>query len=158
MGQHSSSDSNKLCRSACRLHIHPRQNETFLVKQGRMGYQAKDKEHFLEEGQTVTIPSGLKHTFWNANFHKDLLVEITLTPALHAEEFFRTFCGLGIDYGGTLSDVNPLQLMLTFEHGGVELADVPRSAILANRYFVLPMAQWVLGFKPFYDEYTMQQH
>ena len=119
-----------------------------------MGYLAKNDEHFLEEGQTVTIPSGLKHTFWNANFHKDLLVEITLTPALHAEEFFRTFCGLGTDYGGTLSDVNPLQLMLTFEHGGVELADVPRSAILANRYFVLPLAQWVLGFKPFYDEYT----
>ncbi len=127
-----------------------------MVKQGRMGYQIKETEGFLDVGQTITIPAGVPHTFWNADFHRDMhahmLLEITLTPALHAEEFFRTICGLAVDYGGTLRDVNKLQLMLTVEEGGVRLANMPTAAILASQYFLAPLAR-LLGFQAFYQEY-----
>ena len=94
----------------------------------------------------ITIPAGVQHTFWNANFHKDMhahmLLEITLTPALHAEEVFRTIWGLAVDYGGTLKDVNPLQLMLTVEEGGVQLASMPAVAIFVSRHLVSPLARF----------------
>jgi hypothetical protein len=139
------------------LHIHPLQTEYFEVIQGKMGYVLDGEEGFVQPHDTqsnpVSIPPSVPHTFWNAANETELEVRITLRPARRSEEFFRTLIGFEKDYG-RLGNVNPLQLLVTFVHGDVQLADVPSPVWTVIKHVIVPLAEHGLGFKPFYDEYT----
>ena len=67
------------------------------------------------------------------------------------EEFFYNFMGMGHDYG-SVSDLNPLQVLLTFEAGGMQLSDIPAPARLAIKHILCPFAK-LMGYRPFYPEY-----
>jgi hypothetical protein len=118
-----------------------------------MGYFLDGRNGTVAKGQSVSIPPGLPHFFWNAGdaAGKDLLVRITLRPAGEARRFFENLAGLSRDYG-SVERVPPLQLLQLFAAGGVDLA-VPEPAqwLLRN---VLPPLAALHGCKPFYDEYA----
>lgn len=122
-----------------------------------MGYLLDGKEGVVQPDDTrsnpVCIPPGSPHTFWNAANETELEMSITLRPALRSEEFFRTLIGLLADHG-SLGNVNPLQLLVTFVHGDVQLASVPPAIWSVIKHVVAPLAEHGLGFKPFYPEYT----
>ena len=49
--------------------------------------------------------------------------------------------------------MNPLQLILSFVHGNLVLADVPKPLWLVFEHFLAPLSQ-LAGLKPFYESYT----
>jgi mannose-6-phosphate isomerase-like protein (cupin superfamily) len=76
-------------RAAPPEHSHPRQQETFSVEQGTLGYILGSQTLEAEAGNVVVVPSGTNHTFWNAG-KSPLVVVADITPALRAEDFIET--------------------------------------------------------------------
>jgi hypothetical protein len=106
-------------------HIHGGQTETFRVLKGTMGYRLDGVLGRASVGEEVTVPPGAAHFFYNADDDaSDLLLRITLRPALRARSFFANLAGIGRDYG-RISDAPPLQLIALFNAGDVALALPP---------------------------------
>ncbi|KAG2451193.1 hypothetical protein HYH02_003800 [Chlamydomonas schloesseri] len=99
-----------------------------------MGAVVDGRESLLHAGQSVTIPAGVIHTFWNAagpapanatgtatpptslELLPPLVVNCTLSPgAVATEAFFENLAGVSNLYGG-MDRINPLQLILLFVH------------------------------------------
>lgn len=107
----------------------------------------------LNNNQTSVscLLTGLRHNFWNDDNTTDLTVVFTLTPAMHSERFFQTLCGLAQD-AGTVENVNPLQLLVTFSHYDQRLAIMPRPVWLVISKVWVPLLQ--LYWHPYYSKYT----
>ena len=75
-----------------------------------------------------------------------------MTPAGQSERFYRTYCGLGAD-AGSVDQVSPLQLMVSFNAASMRLAVIPRPLWIICRYAIIPALQSLAGYKPFYPEY-----
>ncbi len=100
---------------------------------------------------SACLLAGKRHNFWNADNATDLTVVYTLTPALTSERFFQTLCGLAQD-AGTLDNVNPLQLFVTFSHYDLQLAIMPKPVWLVISKVWVPVLQ--LYWHPYYTKYT----
>ena len=74
------------------------------------------------------VCAGKPHQFWNGDNTTALDMEFTLTPAGTFEQFIRTFCGLASD-AGTVDNVSPLQMLVLFPHGDMQLADMPKQGM-----------------------------
>lgn len=134
------------------LHVHNHQQECFEVRSGSFSYQIEGVEGHLGPGdKAACIPAGKRHNFWNADNATDLTVVYTLTPALTSERFFQTLCGLAQD-AGTLDNVNPLQLFVTFTHYDLQLAIMPKPVWLVISKVWVPVLQ--LYWHPYYTKYT----
>jgi hypothetical protein len=103
-------------------HIHAGQTETFTVLKGTMGYRVNRALGTLTVGESVTVPAGASHFFYNAaDDSSDLLLRIALRPAARARAFFSNLAGVGRDYGH-IGAAPPLQLIALFNAGDVALA------------------------------------
>jgi mannose-6-phosphate isomerase-like protein (cupin superfamily) len=60
-------------------HSHPRQVERFEVVEGVMGYRCGARRGELGAGESVTVPAGTVHDWWNAG-ERDLRALVTVTP------------------------------------------------------------------------------
>lgn len=69
-------------------HVHIQQAETFTVKHGVLLLKADGVWHTLSAGQTFTVPAGVPHTLKTGD-SEDLMMEVTFSPALDTEVFFR---------------------------------------------------------------------
>ena len=60
------------------------QEETFKVLGGKMGYfwESKAEPKVAEVGETITIPPGVKHTFFNADPDLPLEFDVSIKPAV----------------------------------------------------------------------------
>jgi mannose-6-phosphate isomerase-like protein (cupin superfamily) len=76
-------------RAAPPQHSHPEQVEEFHVETGRMGYVLGHASLEARAGETVTVPAGTNHTFWNAGV-EPLVVTTEVRPALRFEDFVET--------------------------------------------------------------------
>ena len=77
-------------------HIHPFQENNFKIISGSCVFSIDGKEQIAGPGQTISIPPGVKHCFWNpgdtvANYMQEF------RPALRIDEFFDTFFALSRD-------------------------------------------------------------
>jgi mannose-6-phosphate isomerase-like protein (cupin superfamily) len=70
-------------------HSHPKLEERFSVERGRMGYVLGDLRLEARSGETVIVPPGRNHTFWNAGGDK-LVVVSSVRPAMRFEDFVET--------------------------------------------------------------------
>lgn len=88
-------------RSGPPAHIHPYQTEQFTVTSGTLGVVMDTEEQVFGPDETVVVPRGTAHTFWNAG---ETNVEFTteLRPALRSQEFFETIRRLEVS--GDLSE------------------------------------------------------
>jgi quercetin dioxygenase-like cupin family protein len=75
-------------------HIHPNQDERFDIKQGELKLQVRDKVYFLKPGDTMTVPKGTPHQWWNNSAFNPVIMDLTFTPAQNTELFFEQFFGL----------------------------------------------------------------
>jgi quercetin dioxygenase-like cupin family protein len=101
-----------------RSHIHPSQEESFVVLEGTYGYRIGDKTGVAHPGETLVCPIGVSHSQWNAG---DGIMRILYEhrPALRsAEIFFETQFGLSRD--GKLSAAGDISLL----QGAVLLEEV----------------------------------
>lgn len=137
-------------------HIHPRQEERFVVISGTMGVRAEGKEQVLGPGEEVVVTPGTPHTFWNAG-DEELHHLVELRPALASEAFFETVFGLQRD------DKFPVE-------GGKEAPNVFQGALIVSEYenyvagmpillqkiFFPPLASLghLLGYKANYARYS----
>ncbi|WP_262298291.1 cupin domain-containing protein [Microvirga sesbaniae] len=71
-------------------HIHPKTDETFTVRSGRLTVSINGQMHDLRPGETITVPNGKPHFFRNAHAG-DTVVVIRFTPAQHQLRFFLNF-------------------------------------------------------------------
>lgn len=73
-------------------HIHPSIDETFTILKGRVGIAIDGRKTIAEPGQTLHVPRGTAHDWWNAGDEEaHILVEIT--PAARFELMIRNlFC------------------------------------------------------------------
>jgi len=99
------------------------------------------------------VCAGKPHQFWNGDNTTVLDMEFTLTPAGTFEQFIRTFCGLASD-AGTVDNVSPLQMLVLFPHGDMQLADMPKPVWLFVERIVVPVLQSLHIYKPVYPEYA----
>ena len=98
--------------------------------------------------------AGKPHQFWNSKNATDMDMQFTLSPAGSFESFIRTMCGLAVDVG-SVDNVNPLQLMVMFVRGGMQIAAVPRPVWLFIESIVVPLLQFLHIYQPTYPEYTV---
>jgi quercetin dioxygenase-like cupin family protein len=78
-----------------REHAHPAQEETFTGISGTFVLEVAGETKRIGPGGKVVIPPGTPHGFKDAAEEAHLLVEVR--PALHLDDYFRTFLGLSRD-------------------------------------------------------------
>jgi quercetin dioxygenase-like cupin family protein len=92
-----------------RSHIHPMQEERFVVLDGRYGWRIGGKSGVAVAGETLVCPAGVPHSQWNAG-STPMRIYYEHRPALtSAEVFFETQFGLSRD--GKLTDDGDIRLL-----------------------------------------------
>ena len=81
-------------------------------------------------------------------------MQFTVTPAGRFESFIRTFCGLAVD-AGSVENINPLQMMVLFVGGGMQIAAMPRPVWLFIECIVVPLLRCLRIYQPTYPEYIV---
>jgi mannose-6-phosphate isomerase-like protein (cupin superfamily) len=136
-------------------HIHTHQEERFRVISGRIGAKVDGRESVLGPGEAVTVPAGVRHTWWGAG-EEESRVMVELEPALEAEGFFETIYGLARD--GKLDSTdrpNPFQiavLMAGRHRGEIYLARPPIPVQKVFNAIAAPIGRR-LGYRDRYPEY-----
>jgi hypothetical protein len=123
--------------------------------QGTMGYLFNGTTDSIRttEDEPLCLPPGFSHAFYNAEDTTDMLISVKIQPALRGEEFFKTLGGFQVDFGEK-GGPGLLQVLTTFVHGDVRLCDFSERTWAFITRAVVPFAETVLGYKPFYPEYT----
>lgn len=132
------------------LHYHPLQTEKFEVIKGSLGLDDKGKSMVLKAGDSYQVERNSRHRFYNASDKEEVLVEVTLEPALKTEFFFETMYALA-KQGKTNANAlpkNPLQFAaIMHEYDGEMLAEeIPLAAQKFMAKGLGRMAK-LLGFK-----------
>ena len=140
-----------------RAHVHPSQEESFVVLEGTYGYQIGDRRGLAEPGDTLVCPVGVSHSQWNAG-NGILRIYYEHRPALtSAEIFFETQFGLSRD--GKLSpkgDINLLQgAVLLQEVGDFIRPASPPVSVQKVVFPVLAAVGRMLGYRARYARYAL---
>ena len=97
-------------------HVHPHQEERFDVLSGTVGFRVGREKVLAGPGQTLIVPAGTGHTFWNAG---DDVAHFTceVRPALQFEQLIETMFGLASDGKTNRRGMpNPLRLAVIARH------------------------------------------
>jgi quercetin dioxygenase-like cupin family protein len=91
-------------------HVHPKQEERFAVLSGTLGLEVGGEEAVAGPGETLTIPPGTPHRFWNAG-DDEVRFRCEVRPALQFEQLIETMFGLATDGKTNRKGMpNPLRL------------------------------------------------
>ena len=74
-------------------HVHPEQEERFVVHHGTVQFRLGMKRIVAGPGDTVVVPKGRVHAFKNVG-GEDAKVRVQVTPALDMEQLFETTVAL----------------------------------------------------------------
>jgi quercetin dioxygenase-like cupin family protein len=136
-------------------HIHPHQEERFIITAGEARFTVGGKELTARAGETIIVPVGVRHSEGNPG-PGDVEAVVELRPALHSKEFHEAVAGLAAD-GRTSprgAPRNPLRLGATFWHFRRESRVT--SPPIAVQDLVLP-ALWLLskafGVRSYYSRW-----
>jgi mannose-6-phosphate isomerase-like protein (cupin superfamily) len=122
------------------LHIHLRQEETFIVVTGRLLVRRGRERIQVEPGQDVRIPAGVRHTF---KAEVDSTYTVEFRPALRVEEFFRDLFGLPTDRRGNPRIGDAARLMRAYPD---EFLYFPYVPVSVQRALAVPLSK--LGSAP----------
>jgi hypothetical protein len=136
------------------LHIHPFQEERFTVTQGTAGFKVGGEQLQLGQGETIVVPAGRRHTFWNA-CPDEMRVVFEFRPALAATGRFYEFY-FGLAQAG-LAKKNGLPTIWQIALQADEFSDHVRIAsppwlIQRLLFAVLKPIARLLGYRPFIAE------
>jgi mannose-6-phosphate isomerase-like protein (cupin superfamily) len=134
-------------------HIHRIQDEFFEVKRGTLKIQVNNTIHYLKAGQSMLVPKGAPHQWWNPSETEDIQFNITFTPAHNTEKFFEFYFGLQND-GKNNPDgsVTFWQTMAAINEYEIYLSGIP---IVVQRLIGLVLAPIanLLGYRKTYPKY-----
>jgi len=74
-------------------HVHPKQDETFLVNAGTVEVSRNGDETILDDGEELTVDAGTPHTWSNAG-EEELHLTVRFQPGLETEAFLRDLAAL----------------------------------------------------------------
>src|SRR4051794_8993018 len=76
------------------VHVHPRQESGAEVYEGSLVFEVAGEQRRLSAGETITIPAGTPHQFWNDGPGDARSLQY-FRPALASAAFFETLFALG---------------------------------------------------------------
>jgi quercetin dioxygenase-like cupin family protein len=139
-------------------HIHPHQEERFIVLAGEARFTLGGEERVAGAGETIIVPAGVRHSEGNPG-PAEIEAVVELRPALRTKQLHEAFAGLVADGRTTARGApkNPLQLGATFWHFRHESRVTSPPVGVQN--FILPPL-WALaklfGVRPYYDRWDSQ--
>ncbi len=139
-----------------RSHIHPLQEERFVVLEGKYGWTIGGASGVSGPGETLVCPRGVPHSQWNAG-DTPMRIYYEHRPALaSAEIFFETQFGLSRE--GKLSptgDIALLQAAVLVMEVGDFIRPASPPLFLQNLVFppLALLGQW-LGYRARYPRYA----
>lgn len=139
-------------------HVHPHLEERFTVLRGRVGFRLNGKEATATLGDTLHVPAGMAHDWWNAG-DDEAHVRVEIQPVGRFEEMILNFFGLAQD-GKTDKKGTPhlLQLaVLAREYDDVLY--LTRPPLIGQRFLFGPLALLgrMLGYRASYPEYLARR-
>ena len=91
-------------------HVHPYQTERFEIESGTVAFKLDGEEIVAGPGETVIVPAGSSHKFWNAGETEAVFVT-EVRPALQFERLLETMFALANDGKTNKKGMpNPLRL------------------------------------------------
>jgi mannose-6-phosphate isomerase-like protein (cupin superfamily) len=130
-------------------HIHLKQTERFEIKSGTLALRLGKKEQILKAGESVIVPAGIPHTYWNP-YDQEVHVHIELEPALNYQHFFESVYGLTRE--GLLPSPHPLLGALLLNEYKLYVQGLP---ILFQKitFGILASVARTLGYKVWKPDY-----
>ena len=130
------------------MHVHPRQETRAEVVSGTLHFVVDGRERRLAEGDTITIPAGVPHRFWNDGDTEAVAIQ-EARPALRLAEFFETYFQLAAD--GDM-DEHGRPSLLRSAVLGPEFADeirlvTPPWPLQRIAYTLLAPIAWLRGYR-----------
>jgi mannose-6-phosphate isomerase-like protein (cupin superfamily) len=98
------------------LHVHPDQDEVFMVDEGEYVFQCGDAQHRLGPGDTILLPRQVPHSF--AQTTPTGRLRYLYTPAGQMEDFFVALSRLEMP-------PDPAQAQAVFEAHGMHVVGPP---------------------------------
>jgi len=139
-------------------HMHPHQTERFEVEEGTVAFRLDGTEIVAGPGETVVVPAGSSHRFWNAGETEARFV-CEVRPALQFERLLETMFALANDGKTSRKGMpNPLRLaVIANEHfDDVRLPFPPAWMQKAGLAMGAPIGR-LLGYEPTYDGKAEEQ-
>ncbi|MBC5774870.1 cupin domain-containing protein [Pontibacter sp. KCTC 32443] len=70
------------------VHLHPEAQETYRVLEGQIEVNVNGEWHHLHQGEEITVPAGIPHTFRNPT---DYITKVynTHSPAMQFDNYFK---------------------------------------------------------------------
>jgi quercetin dioxygenase-like cupin family protein len=133
-------------------HVHPHQTETFEIERGTVGFRLDGEERVPGPGESVVVPAGSSHKFWNAGETEAVFV-CEVRPALQFERLIETMFGLAADGKTNKKGMpNPLRLAViaNAHFDDVRLPFPPQWLQKAGLAMGAPLGRLV-GYSPTYD-------
>ena len=134
-------------------HMHPSMDERFTVVRGRFGFSIDGRRSIAGPGESVHIPPGVVHDWWNEG--EEAQLELEIRPAARYEEMMRNLFGLAQD-GRTDARGMPrlLQLaLLAREFEDVVRFTKPHRLVQAILFPLLAPIARFRGYRGSYPEY-----
>ena len=136
-----------------RFHYHKYQNESITVIKGLMGYHMGDQSSvkIAKQGETVTFPYNVPHTFWSLSADKDVILRVRVSPALTSSTFYENYIGIKRDVR------NPIIRELNLLYAELESDIYPAGIPLTLSRFIhlaLDVLGKLIGMRPYYKEYS----
>ncbi|MEJ8755680.1 cupin domain-containing protein [Pontibacter sp. H259] len=69
------------------IHIHPQASESYRVLQGQVEINIDGQWHWLHQGEELTVPAGIPHTFRNPTENVSKVYNVH-SPAMNFEGYF----------------------------------------------------------------------
>jgi mannose-6-phosphate isomerase-like protein (cupin superfamily) len=136
-------------------HLHPHQQERFMIAAGDAHFTVNGEERIVGPGQTIVVPAGVPHAESNPG---SVAIKgiVELRPALRSKQMHEAFGGLAAE-GRTTSrgaPKNPLQLGATLWHFRHENR-VTSPPTWAQNVILPPLAALakVFGVRPYYKRW-----
>ena len=133
-------------------HVHPYQSERFEIESGTVGFKLDGEEIVAGPGETVVVPAGSSHKFWNAGETEAVFVT-EVRPALQFERLLETMFALANDGKTNKKGMpNPLRLAPIAKHhfDDVRLPVIPQWMQKLGLVMGAPVGR-LLGYGPTYD-------
>ena len=136
-------------------HVHPRQEERFEVREGRLGVRIDGDEWTATPGTRFAVLPGTPHTVWNDG-SETMHAVAEIRPALDIETFFETTYGLAREGKTNAAGLpGPLQLAVLADEfrDEIRLAAVPRPLYRGAAAALAPVGR-LAGYRVRYPRYA----
>ena len=135
-------------------HIHPNAHERFTAVKGKIGYLLGDQKKILQANESMEIPRGIVHDFWNAG-DEEARVIVEIRPGARMELMMITMFSLAYEGKTNKKGVPDLLQMALIAKEFEDVLQVMNPPLWVQRVLfgiLAPIARLV-GYKAIYPHH-----